>query len=133
MMQKDIANIVVVRFSVRVRAWKNRLFFNEKSRESWFKYRADLYAHTLGRSLDLQSQRPVRVYLLMDQGDRPLCEKYFQEQNFTPIFSDNAHFQEIANDLRRLGIVNNVAMTRIDWDEIVWGFYFEKIKRKIQD
>lgn len=132
-MEKNISNVVVVRFSIRVKAWRNRLFFDEKSRESWYKYRAELYRQTLGLSLNRQTEKPFRIYLFMDQGDRPLYEKYFNGVDFVPIFSDHDHSQMVADDLGKLGVTNNVAITRIDSDDIVECRFFEKINAKIRE
>ncbi|WP_374278776.1 hypothetical protein [Azonexus sp.] len=132
-MQADIVNVVVIRFSLRVKEWQSRLFFDEKSRESWFRYRAELYRSTLGRSLSHQTLKPFRTYLLMDEGDRSLHEKYLGGLDFTPIFSDRNHFQIVADDLKRLGVVDNVAVTRVDSDDIVERLYFEKINSKIRE
>lgn len=132
-MQAKIHNVIVVRFSLRVRAWRRRIFFDDRTRESWFKFRAELYRQTLGRSLSAQTERPSCIYLLMDAGDRSLCEKYLQGLEFVPIYVGGMHERSVAEDLEAKGIVDNVALTRIDSDDIVAKNYLEKLNKKIRE
>lgn len=128
----DIVNVVVVRFSLRVDAWKRRMFFNEYGREPWFRYRAMLYRNTLGPSIKAQTVKPVRIYLLMDDGDRALAQQYLTGIDHTPIFASSGNQHElVARDLEIEGLTNNVAMSRIDSDDIVERRYFEKLNRRI--
>lgn len=130
----SIRNVVVVRFSLRVQAWRRRTFFDDRSRHAWFKYRAMLYAHTLGASFAAQTVNPARVYLLMDAGDRALAERYLSDQRFTPVYSVNRdHHQQVAADLEREGLINNIALSRIDSDDIIARDYFEKLNVSILD
>jgi len=128
----DIHNIVVVRFSLRVKAWSHRLFFDEASRNDWFAFRARLYQETLGAALRAQTVPPVRVFLLMDAGDRQLQQTYLPAGEFTPIFTPNRESAAlVAAELSRDDLLDNVALTRIDSDDIVERRYFEKLNLKI--
>lgn len=132
-MQINIHNVIVVRFSIRVQAWKRRVFFDDRTRDSWFEYRAELYRQTLGRSLSMQTEQPSCVYLLMDEGDRSLCEKYLQGLEFTPIYSGQTHHELLVEDLAAKGIVDNVAMTRIDSDDVLGKNYLKNLNAKIRE
>ena len=108
------------------------MFFNEIGREPWFRYRAMLYRNTLGPSIDAQTVKPVRLYLLMDVSDRDLAQRYLQGIEHTPIFASEGNQHDlVAQDLEREGLTHNIAMSRIDSDDIVERRYFEKLNRKI--
>lgn len=131
---ESIRNVVIVRFSLRVQAWRRRMFFDERGRDAWFEYRAMLYRRTLGASLAAQTVKPVRVYLLMDAGDRALAERHLSGLPFTSVFSvDGDHHQQVAADLEREGLVDHIALSRIDSDDIVARNYFEKLNACILD
>ncbi len=132
-MPAKIHNIVVVRFSLRVAAWNHRLFFDEANRADWFAFRAKLYQQTLGAAMHAQTVKPERVYLLMDAGDRHLQERYLPAEEFTPIFTPSRESASlIASELSRDGLLDQVALTRIDSDDIVERRYFEKLNHRIQ-
>lgn len=129
-----IHHIVVVRFSLRVDAWKRRIFFNEKTRESWFAYRAELYRQTLGASINAQTEKPTRVFLLMDSADRALQQKYLPHGTFIPLFTSfEGATRAVASALEQDGLTENIAMTRIDSDDLVERTYFEKLNRLLGD
>lgn len=129
-----IQNIVVTRFSLRVAGWRHQIYFDERGRDAWFEYRAMLYKRTLGESLSVQTVKPAKVYLLMDTGDRALAARHFPEMNFMPIFSLHGDYRrQIAADLERQGLVDNIAMSRIDSDDIIARNYFEKLNACILD
>lgn len=132
-MRTEIHNVVVVRFSLRVNAWNHRLFFDEAGRKDWFAFRARLYRETLGAAIHAQTVKPARVFLLMDTGDRALQEACFPDPGFTPIFTERKDAAaQVAREITRAGLVENVAISRIDSDDIVERSYFEKINHKIQ-
>lgn len=126
-------NVVITRFSLRMKSWKRRLFYDEHARESWFAFRAELYKKTLGASLAAQEVKPVRVYLLMDTGDRELQQRYLPSIGFTPLFTSAAESAEkLGADLVREGLVDNIALTRIDSDDIIERAYFRKLNTTLE-
>ncbi len=130
----NIKNVVVVRFSLRVPAWRKKIFFNDKNRDAWFKFRSELYKQTLGLSIKSQTKQADRVYLLMDENDGDLYAKYLEDSYISPIFSkDSNHNWQVGEDLVRSGLCENIAMSRIDSDDIIARDYFEKINTQISE
>ena len=144
----NLQNVVVVRFSLKVAEWRRRAFVNDRNRELWFAYRARLFRQTLYASLLAQTKPVQALYLLMDEDDPALFEKYQHEwmaqtealalgncsaPEIRPIFSSQSPHEKVALDLLKRGQTQHVTVSRIDSDDIVARDFFEKLSRDISD
>jgi len=123
----EFKNVVVVRFSVREKSFERKFLSNDRAREGWFNFRAELYEASLGASLAAQSVRPQAIFLYFDSGDAELVGKYFSRLDFTPIFSGQDHERLMGEQVLRQGLSRQVVLSRIDSDDIVERHYFSKI------
>ena len=145
---QPLQNVVVVRFSLKVAEWRRRAFVNERNREPWFAYRARLFRQTLYASLLAQTKPVHALYLLMDEDDPALFERYQHElmaqtealalgncsaPEIRPIFSSQSPHEKVALDLLKRGQTQHVTVSRIDSDDIVARDFFEKLSQDISD
>ena len=146
---QPLQNVVVVRFSLKVAEWRRRAFVNDRNRQPWFAYRVALFQQTLFASLCAQTKPVAAVYLLMDDNDDWLYQKYFLEAQphapllqsnaqgpgstpeIRPIFSSQAPHLLVALDLLRRGPCENVTLSRIDSDDIVASQFFDALSQDI--
>jgi hypothetical protein len=123
-----IKNVVIIRFSLKLsRDWQAIAYGSEDNRPIWFSYRMHIFINFLLNSLRNQTVKPVLVLLLMDQCDENdyLKFKLLISDIVTPIFSRNSdHFSQVNDHLNNLGL-DNIAISRIDSDDIIFSNYFE--------
>lgn len=131
-----IHNFVVARFSIRMfTAWEQKVYGDESNRENWFSSRSAIFRDTLYKSLRLQTVKPLRVFLLMDDTDRPFWEKYLDQKDsmLQPIFAPpKLGFQEVGDRIFEESR-ENVAISRIDSDDIVACNYLEEVNRAMTE
>lgn len=133
-MKDQINNYVVVRFSLKIsKDWQRKAYGDESNRDMWLKYRFDILNKTLAPSLRAQQVKPKAVFIIMDSSDREAYTNYCLDKDIvTPIFSENNnHFLQIDNYIKNESEVN-VAVSRIDSDDIISKFYFESINNTIE-
>jgi hypothetical protein len=126
-----IRHVVVVRFSQRVPEWHRRTFVDERNREEWFKYRAALYRQTLGPSMRCQTKKVEGVYVLMDTDDQALYRDYLDDGTVIPIYGRERDQERVAEDMLRRGWRRQVAISRIDSDDIVAKDYMRRLDEQI--
>lgn len=122
-------NVVVVRFSVRNKAFEKKFIANEEARNRWFKFRAWLFEASLAPSLEAQTVKPVATFLYFDAADKDLVRQNFSRTDFVPIFSTSSHEQIMGDYLLSNGLTDHVVLSRIDSDDIVERDYFLKINK----
>lgn len=131
----NLYHIVVIRFSIRAKDKRyKQAYGSEENRESWFASRCDLFRATIHASLTRQSTAPLKVFVLFDEGDTELYKKYLNlsEGFYHPLFSKgDSGRQEVINYLKASGLAN-VALHRIDSDDLVSDVYFEKVGEAIR-
>jgi hypothetical protein len=127
---RDIANIVIVRFSVRMSSdWLIQAYGEEANRAGWIAKRAGLFRETLYRSLKSQTVPPRIVLLLMDEGDRDAYKLYldFDPALIKPLFVKwGNHLGPMTEAIAQIA-QENIALSRIDSDDMVAQSYFESI------
>jgi hypothetical protein len=132
-----VQNIVVVRFSLRFKDhpdWCRRAYGDEKNREAWFAFRSGLFKKGLFRCLITQSVRPAKVFLLLDQTDDLLYEKYLGLGHpIVPIFSGDIHHSVQVKDSLMRNEHTDLAISRIDSDDMISAEYFSELNRCISE
>jgi len=130
----DIVNIVVIRFSLKLNSdWSFKAYGDETNRENWFKFRSDIFNNTLGQCLKNQTKLPDKVYLLMDESDQSYYLKYLNSDQYHPIFSVNSdHFVQVEQDMIACGYNSNIAIYRIDSDDLISCQYIYDINARIE-
>jgi predicted O-methyltransferase YrrM len=132
--RRDIANIVAVRFSIRMsEEWLRKAYGTEAQRGNWLAMRARLFRETLYRSLKAQTVPPRKVLLIMDEGDRAAWEAHlaFDPEFVAPVFiTGRDHALPLADAVSRIA-VQNVALSRIDSDDMVATGYLEAVNATI--
>ena len=130
----EITNVVIVRFSLILSTdWCIKAYGQEENREKWFKYRSQLFESTLLKSILNQSVKPKYVFILMHMNDKYLYDKYLSDIKFTvyPIFvSGGFGEKEIA---KVISAVENIAVSRVDSDDLLANDYFQKINQSISE
>ena len=129
----DIINIVIIRFSVRHRRLLT-FFKNEESRDNWFIFRSKLFNSYLHKCLHHQTKKPNKVYVLVDNDDRNLVEKYLNIDNITVIYCNiDMHYYEnqILVDLCKNKLVKNLVVSRIDSDDLINKDFFYTINQQL--
>ena len=128
----NINNVVIVRFSMKLSDdWQSKAYGESGSRESWFRYRCNLFSLTLLNSLRSQTIKPHYCVVLMDPDDRFLYDSFFpKDKLIMPIFTkrfDNLHEQD------PLVNIPHLAVSRVDSDDILSNNYFEEVNKSIID
>jgi hypothetical protein len=131
-----IHHIVGVRFSIKNKAgWHTRAYGDESAREAWFAMRARLFLSTLHASLLSQTCPPHKVFLMMDEADRGFYDRYLdlKESFYHPLFNvADAGHDEMAHVLSQSRL-NNLAISRIDSDDLIHSGYLAAINQTICD
>ena len=127
---------MAVRFSIKNKVgWHTRAYGDESAREAWFAMRARLFLSTLHASLLSQTCLPHKVFLMMDEADRAFYDRYLdlKESFYHPLFNvADAGHAEMAHVLSQ-GHLNNLAISRIDSDDLIHGGYLAAINQTIRD
>ena len=130
-----IRNFAVVRFSLRIGNWHVQAYGEEKNREAWFEYRAELFNAGLLRCFASQTVRPNKVWLTMDQTDVAYFNKYIDQSYafLAPVFERPglSATEQVKQNLTELG-KGQITISRIDSDDLICDSYFEEINREIQ-
>jgi len=130
-----IHHVVAIRFSVKVaKGWHTKAYGEETRREAWFAMRSRLFLATLHASLVSQTRQPYKVFLMMDEGDRPLYDRYLSlaEPFYHPLFNQGSlGHSEMADLLEQSGL-ENIAISRIDSDDLIHTRYLESIQETIR-
>ena len=129
-----IRNSVVIRFSLRIEAWAKQAYGEEANRQAWFAYRARIFNEGLLTCLERQTEPGAVAYLLMDDSDRSQYETHIRKSGLLrPIFAGTSHPASglVAEDILKSG-AQDVAISRIDSDDLVSVFYIEAINRAIR-
>jgi hypothetical protein len=131
----QVNNIVIVRFSLKLnKAWQIQAYGSDENRSKWFAYRMSLFNEFLAPALRNQTVKSVENFVLMDADDKNDYQKseHLISDIVTPIFStNNNHFRQVSEHIKKVGYVN-VALSRIDSDDIVLNNYFEEVNRSIR-
>lgn len=129
-----IVNVVVVRFSLVLNEdWLKKVYGDPSNRVSWLKYRLDIFNRTLRPSIIAQTWQVRAVYLLLDEQDEDF---YYEncadlEGVFVPIFSRHGdHFARVGENVKAIASTN-VAVSRVDSDDILSFDYISEINRVI--
>ena len=128
-----IQNLVVIRFSLRLGNWAARAYGDERNRESWFAFRAAIFNKVTLASLQCQTVMPKAIYLLMDGTDVDFYHRYIDDAGglIVPIFSQQGdHGKQLSKALQQ-GDASNIALSRIDFDDMICNHYFEAINAAI--
>lgn len=131
----NINHILIVRFSLKTREkWHLRACGEEEKRSEWFAMRAEIFRLTLHASLMIQKVKPRKIFILMDENDRPLYKQHLnlQESIYVPIFSPGDLGHKIVAQIILETGWRNLALSRIDSDDLVCSSgYFEEINKSI--
>jgi len=133
-MSSQIENVVIVRFSLKLsKEWQKQAYGSEERRSRWFAYRMYLFNEFLAPALRNQTVKSVENFVLMDAEDKNDYQKFEHliSDIATPIFSINQnHFWQVSENIKKAGYAN-VALSRIDSDDIILNNYFEEVNRSI--
>jgi hypothetical protein len=134
-------NYLIIRFSIKYpdnahimwsEAEKNiaNIF---SDRESWFKYRADLFEASY-LSFKFQTVPPKNIFLICDTADQNLFFKYIEPRfNVIPIFGSNLDWKrKYIEQILKLSS-KNVVLSRVDSDDLIDKHYFENINLAISE
>ena len=132
-----ISNFFVIRLSLKTPhpefGW-NFVPLEGKDREEWFKIRVELFKDCY-RALKSQSHPISGIFLLLHTDDVKLYEKYcgflHNDDSFIPLFldaSDNSYGeQKIYDQIHAWGYSENVALCKVDSDDILSKTYTENM------
>lgn len=131
--ETHIDNYLITRFSLRIQDWATRAYGDEVNREAWFASRASMFLEGLFASVRAQTKPVLGHLLLMDSGDVRLFEKYLDVgPPLVPLFSTNAESHPRACEyLSTRGNTENLAISRVDSDDLVAFDYVERVSRCI--
>lgn len=133
-MMDEIVNVLVVRFSLILKEdWLRKAYGDASNRETWLKYRMNIFNRTLRPSIIAQTKKPGAVYLLLDAQDEDFYLENCADLEgvFIPVFSRGGdHFSQVGALIKALASTN-VAVSRGDSDDLLAFDYFVEINRSI--
>lgn len=112
--------------------------FGGINRDKWFAYRIRLFNSLARKCLETQSVMPIKIFLLFDKNDVGLVEKYLDVDSsiYESIYVDtisDCGAEHIYNWLESEDILDNIAITRIDSDDLIsTNFLAESNKQYVQ-
>ena len=127
--------VVITRFSLNYGTNFNTTE-NKKKRESWFKFRSDLYINGPFQSLINNSKQPNKVMLFFEDGDQTLVDKYLKfaistsltSIDFVFLFSSlENQIDDLYQELRNFHGMP-IIISRLDSDDLIPNNYFQKLE-----
>lgn len=128
-------NLIITPFSLRLGSMAARAYGAEQNRANWFRCRATLFNDGLLKCCLDQTIRPECLFLLMDKNDEHLYHDFIEESGglCRPIFGDTGDARRTVEEIIRSEHPADVAISRIDSDDLVSARYFESINSCIKE
>lgn len=125
-------NILVTRFSLRVsKAWEDKAYMG-RSRSEWLRSRFNIFNNTLVSSVKHQTVLPTHFILLLDPGDMGIFEECCSRDiAIEPLYANLHNYtQMLADRIKSLGL-KDIAVSRIDSDDLISKDYFREVNAAI--
>ena len=143
-----INNIIVSRLSLKISPqWDQEGELKFSDRDTWFRFRAELFLNNVHHSIKNQTVKPRQVYVLIDENDQELYNQYLSDlpaDLYTPILVESYYCiknttlklgdsaEQIYADLCKRNIEKNVAISRLDSDDFISCNYLESVNDTIK-